>query len=64
MIEDQQFRLISKALSSTQKSLEEQEGHTSPAVLQISQAREEMIKALTHATEIEHQSIIETLLEQ
>ncbi|MBO1513802.1 MULTISPECIES: hypothetical protein [Metabacillus] len=64
MYEDQQFQLISKALSSTQKSLEEQIGLESPAVLQIGNAREDMIKALSHATSIDHQLIIETLFDK
>jgi hypothetical protein len=64
MYEDQQFQLISKALSSTQKSLEEQIGIESPAVLQIGNARDDMIKALSHATSIDHQLIIETLFDK
>jgi hypothetical protein len=64
MYEDQQFQLISKALSSTQKSLEEQIGVESPAVLQIGNARDDMIKALSHATSIDHQLIIETLFDK
>jgi hypothetical protein len=64
MYEDQQFQLISKALSSTQKSLVEQIGFESPAVLQIGNAKEDMMKALAHATAIDHQLIIETLFDK
>ncbi|KKI88734.1 hypothetical protein WQ54_29945 [Bacillus sp. SA1-12] len=64
MYEDQQFQLISKALHSTQKSLEEQIGIDSPAVLQLGTAREDMMKALAHATSIDHQLIIETLFDK
>lgn len=61
MFEDQQFQLISKAINSTQKSLEEQIGIKSPAVLQLNQAKEELKRALAHASSIDHQIIIDTL---
>jgi hypothetical protein len=64
MYEDQQFQLISRALISTQKSLEEQNGIESPAFLQISHAREDLKKALAHATSIDHQLITDTLFDQ
>lgn len=64
MYEDQQFQLISKALISTQKSLEEQIGIESPAALQISHAREDLKRALAHATSIDHQLITDILFDQ
>ena len=64
MYEDQQFQLISKAISSTQKSLEEQTGFESPAVLQLYQAKEDLKKAIAHASSIEHQIIIDTLFDR
>lgn len=64
VFEDQQFQLISKALTSTQKSLEEQIGMDSPALLQMGNAREDMIKALSHATAIDHRLIIDTLYDE
>lgn len=64
MYEDQQFQLISKALTSTQKSLEEQIGMDSPIILQIGNAREDMIKALSHATAIDHRLIIDTFFDK
>ncbi|MDQ0225163.1 hypothetical protein [Metabacillus niabensis] len=63
MFEDQQFQLISKAINSTQKSLEEQIGLESPAVLQLNQAKEELKRALAHASSIDHQIIIDTLFD-
>ena len=64
MYEDQQFQLISKALLSTQKSLEEQIGLESPAALQMSHAREDLKRALAHATSIDHQLITDTLFDK
>jgi len=63
LFEDQQFQLISKAINSTQKSLEEQIGLESPAVLQLNQAKEELKRALAHASSIDHQIIIDTLFD-
>jgi hypothetical protein len=64
MYKDQQFQLISKALNSTQKSLEEQIGIESLALHEIGTAKEDMIKALAHATSIDHQIIIDTLFDK
>ncbi|QGQ46637.1 hypothetical protein [Metabacillus sediminilitoris] len=64
MYDDQQFQLISKALSSTKQSLVEQIGYESSAVLQIGQAKEDMIKALAHASSIDHQLIVDTLFDE
>ena len=64
MYGNQDFHLINKALISTRKSLESEMGSDSQAVLQIGQAKEDMIRALSHVTSIDHQLIIETLFDQ
>ncbi|PMC39367.1 hypothetical protein CJ195_05425 [Bacillus sp. UMB0899] len=58
------FHLINKALTSTKKSLETEMGSESEAVIQIGQAKEEMIRALSHVTSIDHQLIFETMFDQ
>lgn len=63
-VEDQQFQLISKALTATQKSLEEQGEIDTHAYLQIGQAREDMLRALSLATSIDHHLVIDTLYDQ
>jgi len=64
LYENQEFHLINKALLSTKKSLEDATGSESEAVLQIGQAKEDMIRALSHITSIDHQLIFETMLDQ
>lgn len=64
MYENQEFHLINKALLSTKKSLEDVTGSESEAVLQIGQAKEDMIRALSHITSIDHQLIFETMFDQ
>jgi hypothetical protein len=61
MYDQQEFELISKALFSTEKSLENQVSDHSDAILQLGQAKEDMIRALSIATSIDHQLIIESL---
>ncbi len=39
-------------------------GSDSQAVLQIGQAKEDMIRALSHVTSIDHQLIFETMFDQ
>ncbi|WP_175639671.1 hypothetical protein [Metabacillus schmidteae] len=58
------FHLINKALTSTKKSLETEMGSESEAVIQIGQAKEDMIRALSHVTSIDHQLIFETMFDQ
>jgi hypothetical protein len=64
MYENNQFELIAKALQSTRKSLEEHTDYHSNAIVELGQAKEEMIKALSYATSIDHQLIIGTLFDQ
>ncbi len=64
MFENHEFQLINKALLSTKKSLEDTVGSDSHAVLQIGQAKEDMIRALSYVTSIDHQLIIETMFDQ
>lgn len=64
MFENQEFHLINKALISTKKSLEVEMGTNAPAVLQIGQAKEELIKSLSYVTSIDHQLIFETMFDQ
>lgn len=64
MYDNQEFHLINKALLSTKKSLEDVMGSESDAVLQIGQAKEDMIRALSHITSIDHQLIFETMFDQ
>jgi len=64
LYENQEFHLINKALLSTKKSLEDVTGSESEAVLQIGQAKEDMIRALSHITSIDHQLIFETMFDQ
>ncbi|MGQ4664314.1 hypothetical protein ACUIJN_00605 [Metabacillus halosaccharovorans] len=64
MYENQNFHLINKALLSTKKSLENEIGYDSHAVMQIGQAKEDMIRALSHVTSIDHQLIFETMFDE
>jgi len=64
MYDQQEFELISKALFSTEKSLENQVSDYSDAILQLGQAKEDMMRALSVATSIDHQLIIESLFDK
>ncbi|PGT87405.1 hypothetical protein [Bacillus sp. AFS040349] len=64
MYDQQEFELISKALTSTEKSLENQVSDHSDVIFQLGQAKEDMIRALSIATSIDHQIIIESLFDK
>ncbi|WP_226666800.1 hypothetical protein [Metabacillus litoralis] len=61
MYQDDQFKLIAKALDSTQKALEEKVDFDDPSILQVTQAKADMIESLSYTTSIDHRLIIETL---
>jgi len=60
----EEFNLIVKALNSTKKTIEQDLVGSPTAINQLSQAKEEMIKALSYASSVDHHLIIDTMFDE